>query len=438
MSNVVIQVNWEEDIHCKDESTWLADFRKHHYEMFKGNGFPTGKDEYWKYTDLSLLANKKFNYVDCVEVHHKIDTETREKIVTLIDRHRIDAGEAALLVMIDGCFFADLSSLEDVSSGVLICSLKDALTNYNELVKKYWPGNVCVKKFPFACINAALFNDGIFIYVLEKCEVKQPIHILTISTCKNNNAIHPRNLIILDKDSSIKIYEEFITVPGNKCDSLMLNSGTSITLEKNSRLSYIKIQHDNPEIIHLSHSEVQQRENSNLNFCNFMFGAHFAREDIVVNLMDKHATANTCGFYQSGENTKYHDHHVLVNHVSPNTDSNMLFKGILHHDARAVFNGKVLVKPNANKTNAYQANHNLMMATAAEIYSKPELEIYANDVKCKHASTIGQFDPLALFYLRSRGIPSAEAKRMMVQSFAQEVIQYVDHDSLKSRIEKMV
>jgi len=418
------------------KTDWLTDYRQYHDDAFKQHGLPTPKNEYWKHTDLSLLAKTKFSSVNS---DAKKNTLAEDKLIRdVIANHRITHGNVALLVMIDGCFSPELSELSDLSNDLIVCSLKDALKNHNELVKKYWPDKLSVTKSPFACLNAALFNDGIFIYVPKKCEIKAPIHILSIVSSQHNDDIHPRNLIILANESSLYLFEEFVSLRSVTREPFMINTVTTVTLEDNAKLNYIKLQNPNAETIHFGHFTISQHQSSEFSSVNFILGAKFTREDLTINLQAPYATCHTSGFYQTTEHTVCIDNHVAVNHLAANTTSNMLYKGILNHPTRAIFNGRVYVESEAKKISAYQANHNLLLVDGAEVYSKPELEIYANDVKCKHGSTIGQIDPLALFYLCSRGIEINDAKKILLQGFAKEIIQCITDPTIKNRIEQTV
>lgn len=434
----LIKPNWQKVIASKDESNWLRDYREYHHALFQKTGLPDKKNEYWKYTDLSILVNKRFSYVNCDKEQIESVAKYAEAIKTIIHERRKQNGQCALLVVIDGCFEPELSDLHGTLEGMRVSSLAEALRDDNAFVQKYWPRDYCAHKFPFACINAALFNDGVFIHVYAKNKIVKPIHILSIATCQHNDAIHPRNLVVLEKESSLTLLEEFISLPFINCESYLINNASSTYLEEFATLNYIKLQQSHEKVIHFDHTIVEQKKETYFNSHSFLLSGKFSRIDLVVNLNDALTRCDAMGFYQSKENMECVDNHIAINHLAPHTDSTMLYKGIINDSTRAVFNGRVFVSNRAQKVSAYQANHNILLSDDAEIFSKPELEIYANDVKCKHGSTVGQIDQTALFYLRSRGITVQEAEKILIRGFAHEITQRIANEDIRHYVEKML
>ena len=209
-------------------------------------------------------------------------------------------------------------------------------------------------------------------------------------------------------------------------------------VEEAAQLDYYKIQQEGKQAAHIAHTFIQQKQDSSVSAMNFSTGAQFARDDLIISLKESGAECKTSGFYHLFYDNQYIDNHIDIDHVAPRSHSEMLFKGILDHKSRAVFNGRLHVTEGAQKILAYQANHNLLLSNDAEVYSKPELEIYADDVKCKHGATTGQIDQDALFYLQSRGIPHQEAMGMLLQGFAEEVTEKIKLPAVKMRVLEMV
>ena len=216
----------------------------------------------------------------------------------------------------------------------------------------------------------------------------------------------------------------------------MMNMMTTIHVAKNAKMQHYKIQQEGRKAVHLASHFVHQQQNSTFSHVNFSSGALFARDDLVVQLLESGAECHTGGFYHLRYDQQFIDNHVVINHVAAHSNSDMLYKGIMENKSRAVFNGRLHVEKNAQKILAYQANHNLLLSKDAEVYSKPELEIYADDVKCKHGATTGQLDEQALFYMRSRGIPRHEALSILLQGFAEEIMQRITHEGIRRRVQE--
>ncbi len=216
----------------------------------------------------------------------------------------------------------------------------------------------------------------------------------------------------------------------------MMNVVTHMNLGKEAQFDYCKIQTESNQAIHVAHTFIQQRQDSKATLTYFSTGGAFARDEVMVKLLEPGADCRTGGFYHLNEDNQYIDYHVDIDHVAPRSQSEMLYKGILDKKSRAVFNGRLYVGKNAQKILAYQANHNLLLSKTAEVYSKPELEIYADDVKCKHAASTGQIDQEALFYLRSRGISHQDALTILLRGFTQDILERITHPGIRMRIEE--
>jgi Fe-S cluster assembly protein SufD len=383
------------------------------WDTFLKHGLPTRKDERWKYTDLTFLTNKKYVSAQRMEA---------DQLSDVVHQHRLQHSESIMLVFVNGYFTPALSDLAKLPEGVIACSLNENLIE-----------SIDINKYPFVSLNAALFTDGLFLQLPDACEIKMPIHFLSLVMGDKEWMIHPRNMIILGENSHLTLAEEYFSLV---TQAYLMNSVTTIHVGKNAKLDHCKIQQEGKQAAHLANTFIYQKQNSHVSFANFSSGGLFARDDVIVKLQESGAHCDTSGFYHLRTDNQYIDNHVDIDHLAPYSSSEMLYKGIIDKKSRAVFNGRLHVAKDAQKILAHQANHHLLLANDAEAYSKPELEIYADDVKCKHGATTGQLDQEALFYLCSRGIPRVDAVNMLLQGFSEEIMQRVKHPAIQMRVQE--
>lgn len=408
------------------EPKWLFDFRREHWDAFLKQGLPTRHHERWKYTDLSFLANKNFLPAKQIENNY---------LRHVINQHRLQLGNSILLVFVNGYFVPQFSDINKLFPGVIACSINEAIIRHEHLIKMYWPHFINAQHHPFASLNAAVFADGTFFYLPDSCELSMPVHLLSVATDLHEFMAHPHHLMVLGQHSKLMFVEEFVALSAK---TYLINNSMTIFAGKGAKLEHVKIQNESQEAIHLSHTLVKQMQDSNTVFMNFSSGSLFARDDLSVKLLEPGSNCITNGFYHLRHDNQLIDHHIDIDHIAPRSRSNMLYKGILEGKSRAVFNGRLHVEKAAQKILAHQANHNLLLSPDAEVYSKPELEIYAEDVVCKHGATTGQLSLDALFYLRSRGMSQNEAMSMLLQGFAEEILQQITYPGVKQRVKKMV
>lgn len=396
------------------------------WDTFLKQGLPTRKDERWKYTDLSFLTNKQYIPAQRVE---------SEQLIDVIDQHRLQRSESIMLVFVNGYFTPALSDLAKLPDGVIACSLNEALQLHADLLKTHYNEQIDSQKYPLANVNAAIFTDGLFLHLPDACEITMPIHLLSLVTGKEEWIAHPHNVIILGEKSHLIFAEEYFSLAPQ---SYLMNIVTTIYAGKNARLDHCKIQQEGKQAVHFANTFIYQKQNSHVSFANFSSGSLFARDDVIVKLQEPGAYCHTSGFYHLRVDNQYIDNHVDITHLAPYSSSEMLYKGIIDKKSRAVFNGRLHVAKDAQKVLAHQANHHLLLANDAEAYSKPELEIYADDVKCKHGATTGQLDQEALFYLCSRGIPREDAVNMLLQGFSEEIVQRITHPGIQMRVQEIL
>jgi Fe-S cluster assembly protein SufD len=364
------------------------------FSYFLNNGIPTNKDEEWKYTSLKQLVSNDFS----VEAEGEEISQDELDKSTLKTKHQI--------IFLNG----EMVKKPEIN-GVLVTSYTDKNPSYEDA---------------FTALNAAYANNGYRIHVEKNVHLKDSIEVIFLSKNTTNNFIQYRNRIDLNENSSIKIIEHFKCLDKNLC---FTNSLTNINLDKSSNIEFNKLQNHNDFQIVVDNTIINQDEKSYSTINTLLLGGKFTR--------------NNLSFYQNGEccesnmngvvilnNNEFGDNHTYVDHKNANCESNELYKGIYLDKSKGVFNGKIMVRPDAQKINAFQANNNLLLSENSSINSKPQLEIYADDVKCSHGCTIGQLDDNALFYMRTRGISKEDAKTILTFAFASEAIEKLTIDEL--------
>lgn len=404
----------------------MNDVHQKRLSAFLENELPNKKHPRFQYADFSLLNQKSFANPKRIP---------DDKLTDVINQHRLQQGTSILLVFVNGYFMPLLSDLHKLPKEIIACSRSAALIEYKELIAQAEMLSAEKENYIFAALNADLVTDGLFFYIPDQCEIASPLHLLSIVFEQQDFIANPRHFFILGEQSKLTLAEEHFNF--NDAAYLM-NIVTTIQLKKNATLNHYKIQRESNQAIHLAHTFVEQAQNSQYHFTNFSLGSRFARDDMLIALKEPGTICETAGFYSLYNDEQYVDHHIDILHNAAHSKSAMLYKGILYNKSRAVFNGKLYVDKQAQKIEALQANHNLLLSNDAHVYSKPELEIYADDVKCKHGATIGEIDTDVLFYLRSRGIPETEAVNLILQGFADDIMQRISHPGIKLRVEELM
>jgi len=401
----------------------FEDEREKYIKLLDREGFPTIKDEEWKYTNLLPILKKDYKLSEPLT---QVKQESlKEYILNDTDTH--------LIVFVNGQYSKDLSSVDDEHA--FVCSLDKAELKNPLILKKYW-GN-CLPKNPdsLVALNSALSKNGTFIYVPKNTVIEKPIQILYVTNGVSDNLfLQTRNLIIVEENAQVQITERHQNLDNNE---VFTNTLTEINAGANSVVDFYKIQNDKRNCSLIDNTWVKQEKTSNCSVDTFSFGGKFIRNNLNFLLNGKYAESNMRGITLIGQNQLV-DHHTLADHAAPYCQSNELYKGIFDDNAKGVFNGKVMVRPDSQKTNAFQSNNNLLLTDSASIDTKPQLEIYADDVACSHGCTIGQLDDEALFYLRSRGIPFKEAQAMLMYAFANDVLFSVKIPELKEKLNQII
>jgi len=383
--------------------------------------FPTSKTEYWKYTRIGKIINKNYG------VQQEISTTQ-----FAVEDYLIPELNANILVLVNGFYRADLSQIE-TEKGINILGLKEAIQQENGFLKHHLGGIAKAEKEIFIALNTLTFTDGIFIDLDKNAVIEKPIHIINLVT-ESNIITNTRTIVKAHDNSSVKIIESFVNLESEEC---FTNSVAEFYLNPNSNVEYNKIQNTNGDNYHIASEQAYQRKDSNFTINTITLEGKLIRNNLNIEVNAEGCETNLNGIYLGAEKNHI-DNHTVVDHLKPNCNSNQVYKGILNDNSVGVFNGKVFVRPDAQKTNAFQQNNNILLTDDAAIFSKPELEIYADDVKCSHGSTIGQIDEEAIFYLRARGISRKSAINLMITAFVKDALNNVSILPLKNYIDTKI
>ncbi|MFT4697664.1 MAG: Fe-S cluster assembly protein SufD [Flavobacteriaceae bacterium] len=411
------------DDHLEDDSP-IHDIRTKAINNFEENGFPTKKEEDWKYTSLKPIL--KDNY----SIFPKGENTVELKDVKQYFLHDIDTFK---VVFIDGAYSSFLS--ETTHDNMDICLFSSALKNdkYSASIETYY--NKIAGEDSLTSLNTAFAKEGAYINIPKNKEVEKPIEIINFVTGKEEALMaQPRNLIIVGENAHVQIIERHQSLTGN---AVLTNSVTEIFIEKRGYLDFYKIQNNNSTASLIDSTFISQEQDSNCFVHTFSLGGKLTRNNLKFSQNGEHCDSTLKGITILKE--KQHvDHNTLVQHIAPNCESHQDYKGLYADKSTGVFNGKVVVEKEAQKTNAFQQNNNILIDDKATVNAKPQLEIFADDVKCSHGCTIGQFDEEALFYLRSRGIAKKEAQALLMYAFANTVLESVKIPALKTRINAII
>ena len=403
---------------------WLTGLRRTAFEDFRKEGFPTLRHEDWKYTDIRPITKRVF---------------TTSVAVQGFDREYVQSAgfhDPAYyeLVFTNGRYSGTLSSLVALPNGAIMQSLGSAINDNNQVVADCLNRSVPGKN-AFVSLNMAFIADGAFIYIPENTCIEQPVNLLFLANGQEQPfAVHLRNVIVLGKNARVTIIE---TYAGAQDAEYFTNSMTEVHVGEGAILEHYKLQQESLRSYHVAYMHVHQRRDSRVESHSISLGGALVRNDIDDQLTEQGAGVTLNGLYLAS-GRQHVDNHTCINHLKPNTSSRENYRGVLDGHARGVFNGRVIVHKDAQKTDAHQSNSNLLLSDDAEVDTKPELEIYADDVKCSHGATVGQLDDAMLFYLRSRAIDEATARSLLTFAFADEIIRHIRLEAVRKRLESVV
>lgn len=428
MSTLVVNSLFEQltstfqELEATNEPSALKELRQAAFTKFVKEGFPTVKNEEWKYTNIQPLVNKTYLLNEDVDVAN-IDLSKAE--IPGLDAHRI--------VLINGQYVLMFSTLGE-EAGLTVKPIEEAAEE--AAFQKHFAQHADKTDNPFVALNTALYTAGIYLSVAKNSVISKPIHLIHVATGGEAFFSQTRNLFVLGANAEVEIIESFITTDDTAHN--LHNKVTEIVLDENAKLQHYYLQVADEVSNYINHTEVYQTKHSLYNNynCNFP-GSSFVRNDINVRMDAEQVESHLYGInLLAGK--QFVDNHTVVDHMKPHGESYEWYKNIPQEESTAVFNGKIFVREDAQKTNAFQQNNNLLLGDKATVNSKPQLEIFADDVKCSHGCTMGQFDEDALFYLRARGVGEESARILLVHAFAFDVTSRFSNDVVRLYVEDLV
>lgn len=398
--------------------------RQQALERFDKLGFPTIRHEEWKYSNVKNLVNQAFEF-------NAVTNFSAEDLAEM----PIPNLEGNILYFINGIYNAELSTIVSPDSELQIMTFAEAAKNHADLVERYFNKYSDYQDNAFTALNTAFAQNGVFVYVPDNKVVEQPIIIRFINDARTLNvAAQPRNLIVVGKRSEVQIAEAFRTIGEN---ASFTNAVTEFVVAEEANVHYYKVQNESDKAYHIGTTSVLQAGKSVFTANTVTANGGFVRNNLNIKIDGEYAEANMFGLYIP--NGKQHvDNHTAVDHAKPNSNSNELYKGILKGKSTGVFNGKIFVRQDAQKTNAFQSCKNVLLSEDASMNTKPQLEIWADDVKCSHGTTTGQLNDDALFYMQARGISKDTARALLTLAFAQDVIDKFEIPSIKEYLQELI
>jgi Fe-S cluster assembly protein SufD len=414
------------------ESSDLRRARQASFDKFRLLGFPTIRNEDWKYTNITRFLKDEFVLVSGTEQQNADGTIAGLADPILLEKATIPSLECYQVVLVNGVWDGVING-GALPKGLQLMTVSDArqdpaLSAYFERTE--WSNH------PFASLNSALFTNGLFIRVDAGATIDKPLHIVHMLTADHNLFVQPRHVWVVNRNAELSVIESIVCNEGES--RIWVNSLMEIIVHADARLDHTVIQSARSGIRFIQHSTIRQKKQSLYNNYTFTLpGAELVRNDLQVRLEEDHTESHLYGLYLAA-GQQLIDNHTLVDHQKPACYSNELYKGVLLEQSTGVFNGKVYVHRDAQKTNAFQQNNNLVISKKATIDSKPELEIFADDVKCSHGSTVGQFSEDALFYLRARGVGEDTAKSLLINAFAFDVTEKIKNAAVELYINELI
>ncbi len=398
---------------------WLKDLRASGIARFGDLGFPNMKQEAWRFTSVAPIAEGSFELAKAPTRAPKLE-DIRPFLL-------LEAGYR--LVFVDGFFQRSLSTpfFDDVQS------LAHVVTHRPDLVRQYLGQYAATQDRPFSALNTAFVREGAFVHVPAKATIAEPIQLLFLAT-GDKGVTHPRNLVVLEHEARASIVETYASLSEGP---YWTNSVTEVVVGEAARVDYHRVQRESPRAYHVAATQTHQGRDSTVNLHTVAFGGALARHDIGAVMAGPGGRLILNGLYLL-DGAQHADHHTTIDHAADHCESHEYFNGVLDGKSRGVFTGRIIVRPGAQKTDSKQTNNNLLLSTDAHADSQPQLEIYADDVKCTHGSTVGPLDPRALFYLRSRGVGESEARRLLTYGFAAEILGRMEVAPLRAQLDSIV
>ncbi|MFN2400552.1 MAG: Fe-S cluster assembly protein SufD [Gemmatimonadaceae bacterium] len=403
---------------------WLPGLRRAAMERFSALGFPSPRNEDWHYTSVQPITQVEFRPV-----------QKEQPTVSPADIEPFQfASQWPSLVFVNGRLSLPLSSLARLPDGVRVVELAVASGEKDPLLERYLSKIARFDDAPFTALNTAFMKHGALIHIGRDVSCEEPVHLLFFADATAaDRVMHPRTLIVAERNSKATVIESYVA---GSVVGYFVNAVTEVALEDGAALTHFKIQRESKRAFHVGTSEVRQGRDSHYVSFSFASGAALSRTNIYTVLDGAGAGATLNGLYMV-DGDQHVDHQTRIEHAKPNCFSREMYKGILDGSSHGVFNGKVYVQPEAQKTDGKQTNNNLLLSDRARVDTKPQLEIFADDVKCTHGATVGRMDEQARFYMRSRGIPDARTRNLLTYAFAADVLEQITVDPVRIGLERL-
>ncbi|MEJ2343938.1 MAG: Fe-S cluster assembly protein SufD [Gammaproteobacteria bacterium] len=404
---------------------WLQRLRIHALDAFAESGLPTTRQEAWKYTDVKPIARRTFA---------PAVVESRPDAAVLRREQALASGDAARLVFIDGRFAPEVSDAARLPEGATVASLASVLEQPQTILEPYLGSCMAEADQGFAALNTAFMRDGAYVHLSRGTVLEQPIELLYVSSGAPDRVAHLRNLIIAEEGAAAVVVENYVSLADG---AHFTNAVTEVIAERNAQVEHYKLGHESDQAYHIGAIHVRQQRDSRFASHSVALGGRLVRNELHVNLEAEGCECALNGLYLT-RGRQHVDNHTRIDHRAPHTTSRQFYKGVLDGRSRAVFSGRVMVHQDAQKTDAQQSNDNLLLSEHSEADSRPQLEIYADDVKCSHGTTVGQLDPDSLFYLRSRGVGLDRARSLLVYAFAADVLERMKLMPVREQLERVL
>lgn len=414
---------FEEFSGAADTPAWLADLRRNGITHFTELGFPTLKQEDWVFTNVKPIQELSF-----------IPATAPGNAAIDIEGFKFKGLTGPRLVFVDGHLSHTLSEISELPEGVVVSNLASEIEARSDLIGKHLGHYAKTDESGFSALNTAFIQDGAFIFMPKGAVLEEPIHLLYISTDGDTNTTNLRNLIVAEPMSQCKVIESYCSA-GDQ--AVFTNVVTEIVVEESARVEHCKFQELNQESFHVATIQAHLAKSAHFTSYSISTGARIARNNINMVMAGEGIECILNGLYIVGDRQVV-DHHTLADHAMPHCDSHEYYHGILGGKSRGIFNGKIFVRQDAQKTDAKQSSRTILLSDEATLHTKPQLEIYADDVKCTHGATVGQLNREAIFYFRSRGIDELNARRMLTHAFASEVIDRISIEPVREHLESII
>jgi Fe-S cluster assembly protein SufD len=408
-------------------SPWLSQRRREAIERFSDLGFPTVRDEEWKYTDITPAANLAVTPIFKPHLNGAATQIAQALPFSDIHAHR--------LVFVNGHYAPELSALTELSAGVTVEPLSVALENEDDVVQAHFGQIPDIDNETFLALNTAFAQDGAFVHVAANVEEATPVHLLFLSHGEGANVAHPRNLIVAEDFAKVTVIETYASTSQDAV--YFTNAITEVSVGKGATVEHVKLQTESDKAFHVGGMQIAANRDSNFRSHNVNLGGRLVRNNAVAVMGDEGCEVTLNGLV-AGKGDQHVDNHTTMDHAMPHCLSHENYAHVLDDNSNGVFNGKIFVRLDAQKTDAKQSNRTLLLSPNAQINAKPQLEIFADDVKCTHGATIGQLDENALFYLRARGIPENQARAILIRAFANASLDELPVEDLKEQLESIL